>query len=357
MKPLLFHPRQRGAMPEISVIIVNWNGKHFLDVCLSALRRQTFRDFETIFVDNGSQDGSVEYVRSLFPEVKIVALKNNLGFTGGNIAGYELATGELIALLNNDTEAHPDWLSAIRRGARTYDDAGSFASKMLYFDNRHRIENCGFNVDIAGTTVDLGRDEWDSPKWTLPRKVFGACGGAVAYRRSMLEHIGFLDPDLFMIYEDVDLSFRAQLAGYECVYLPDAVVFHRYRSSLKMRPAMQVFFAQRNIDLVFLKNLPLRLILRSLPRRLLYECGSALYFTKLGSGSAFVRAKLAVLRQLPSVLAKRKAVQELRMISAREFRTLMRGSAFSSKWRKFFSPAGNATAFPSRTDPAAKKAA
>jgi GT2 family glycosyltransferase len=345
-------------MPEISVIIVNWNGKHFLDVCLSALRRQSFRNFETIFVDNGSQDGSVEYVRCRFPEVKTIALEKNLGFTGGNIAGYEVATGELIALLNNDTEAHPDWLSSLHRGARSYPHAGSFASKMLYFDNRDRIENCGFNVDVAGTTIDLGRDEYDSPKWNLPRKVFGACGGAVVYRRSMLNRIGFFDPDLFMIYEDVDLSFRAQLSGYECVFLPDAVVFHRYRSSLKKQPALQVFYAQRNIDLVFLKNLPLNLILRSAPRRLLYELGSALYFSKLGAARAFMRAKFAVLRQLPSVFAKRRSVQRLKTISSQELRTLMRGSTFAAKWKKFLaSGRRNATAFPSPSDSTAKKAA
>jgi len=92
--------------PEISVIILNWNGKPFLEDCLSAMRRQTFWDFETILVDNGSNDGSVEYVRSQFPEIKLLALPENLGFTGGNIAGYAQASGDLVVLLNNDTEAH-----------------------------------------------------------------------------------------------------------------------------------------------------------------------------------------------------------------------------------------------------------
>jgi GT2 family glycosyltransferase len=344
-------------MPEISVIIVNWNGKHFLDVCLSALRRQTFRDFETIFVDNGSRDGSVDFVRSRFPEVKVIALQNNLGFTGGNIAGYQLATGSLIALLNNDTEAHPNWLSAMSRGARAYPDAGSFASKMLYFDKRDRIENCGFDVDIAGVTVELGRDESDSPKWNLPRKVFGACGGAVVYRRSMLDHVGFLDPDLFMIYEDVDLGFRAQLCGYDCVYLPQAVVFHRYRSSLRRQPASQVFYAQRNIDFVYLKNLPLRLILYSAPRRLLYELGSALYFVKLGAASPFIRAKFDVLRSFRSILAKRRAVQKVRVVSARELRALMRGSVLASRWKKLLHSGETTRVFPSESGAAAEKAA
>jgi GT2 family glycosyltransferase len=344
-------------MPEISIIIVNWNGRHFLDVCLSSLRRQTFRDFETILVDNGSQDGSAKYVRARFPEVRVLALDQNLGFTGGNIAGYKLATGKLIVLLNNDTEAHPGWLEAVNNGSHSYPEAGSFASKMMYFDNRQRIENCGFEVDIAGMTVELGRDECDSPKWNLPRRTFGACGGAVAFRRSMIDHIGFLDPDLFMIYEDVDLSFRAQLCGYDCVYLPQAVVYHRYRSTIRTRPALQVFYAQRNIDLVFLKNMPLGLILRSAPRRLLYEFASALYFLRLGAGFPFARAKLDVLRTLPSVLAKRRTVQKLKVLSTSEFRALMRGPAFSAKWRKFFSAREIPAELPSRSNSVAKRAA
>src|SRR5215471_6394627 len=293
---------QETRMPEISVIIVNWNGKDFLNDCLSSLRTQTFRDFETIFVDNGSQDGSVEYVREHFPEVRLLALDSNLGFTGGNIAGYELSTGPLLALLNNDTEAHPKWLESIYCGSLAYVNAGSFASKMMYFDNRKQIENCGFELGRAGTTLEIGRDQTDGPTFAQPRKVFGACGGAAAYRRSMLDDIGFLDPDFFMIYEDVDLSFRAQLSGYECVYLPRAIVYHRYRSTLGRVPPAQVFYAQRNIEFVYLTNIPANLMLRSIPWRIAYEFGSAVYFIRHRAGSDFVRAKIAALRKLPAIL-------------------------------------------------------
>lgn len=324
-------------MPEISVIIVNWNGRQFLPDCLSALRQQTFRDFETIFVDNASTDDSLEYVRAHFPEAKIVALDTNLGFSGGNIAGYEHASGEMIVLLNNDTEAHPEWLEAIHRASHEFPGAGSFACKMMYFNNRARIENCGFQIDSAGITAELGRDELDGPAWAVSREVFGACGGAVAYRRSMLEQVGFLDADFFMIYEDVDLSFRAQLSGFRCVYVPKAIVYHHYRSTIKKWPALQVFYSQRNIDFVYWKNLPLALILRSAPRRLLYELGSALYFFRLGSGGPFLRAKLDVLLGLPSVLKKRRVIQKQNTLTGSQLRGLLGGSVFSAKWRKFFS--------------------
>jgi GT2 family glycosyltransferase len=321
-------------MPEISVIILNWNGKQFLDDCLGAMRRQTFRDFETILVDNGSGDGSVEYVHKHFPEVKLLALPENLGFTGGNIAGYAQAGGDLIVLLNNDTEAHPNWLEEIHRASQLHSKAGSFASKMMYFDERGRVENCGFDLGISGGTVDLGRDELDGPEWTQPRKVFGGCGGAVAYRRGMLEAIGFLDPDFFMTYEDLDLSFRAQLCGFECSYIPGAIVYHRYRATNRETPSRQVFYSQRNIEFAYLKNMPLGLILRSAPQRLLYEVGAAIYFSKHGAGSAFLRAKLEVLRRLPATLRKRAEIQKKRTITDSQLRAMMSKPLFFKKLKK-----------------------
>lgn len=321
-------------MPEISVIIVNWNGRPFLGDCLGAMRRQTFRDFETIVVDNGSSDGSQDYIREQFSEVKLVELPENLGFTGGNIAGYKIATGELVVLLNNDTEAVPEWLGEIYASSLAHPNAGSFASKMLYFDARGRIENCGFDLGTCGVAIDLGRDEPDGPNWSTPREVFGACGGAAAYRRRMLNEIGFLDPDFFAVYEDVDLSFRAQLRGYSCVYVPRAVVFHRYRSTLGTSSPAQVFYSQRNIEFVYFKNMPKGLILRSALQRLTYEVGSAIHFVRQGHGGVFFRSKLNALKQLPSLIHQRRDIQDNRVVDNRRLLSLMKPT-ISMKWKKF----------------------
>jgi len=326
--------------PEISVIVVNWNGKRFLNACLSSLRRQTFSDFEVIVVDNGSEDGSAEYVRERFPEAKLIALGENRGFTGANIAGWKEANGKLMALLNNDTEVHPRWLEEIHKASVAFPNAGSFACKMLYFDKRDRIDNCGFAATKVGTTDDIGRGQRDGPAWMEPRLVFGACGGAVVYRRSMLEDVGFFDDDFFMTFEDVDLSFRAQLRGYACRFVPNAVVYHRYRATMNKFPARQVYFSQRNIELVYLKNMPLGLLLRSLPLRLLYEGGAAVYFFKIGAGKAFLTAKMDVFRQLPSVLRKRSAVQKARTITNGQLRSTMLGYNLQSKLKKFCSAWG-----------------
>jgi GT2 family glycosyltransferase len=328
-------------MPRISVIVLNWNGKHFLKTCLSALKRQTFRDFETILVDNGSEDGSAAYVRDRFPEINLISLDHNVGFASGNIAGYEQARGELIVLLNNDTEADPRWLEEIHKASGDFPNVASFSSKMLYFDERDRIENCGFALTPAGSTVDLGRDEQDGPAWSVARRVFGACGGAAAYRRSMLDDIGFLDPDFFMNFEDVDLSFRAQLLGYECSFIPSAIVYHRHGASQKNYPARQVFFSQRNIEFVYLKNMPFSLMLRFLPHRFLYELGGTVYFLKQGTGVAFLKAKIDAIRQLPSMLRKRTKLQRRRILKDKDLRALvLQNNCFWSKWGKFSSAWG-----------------
>jgi GT2 family glycosyltransferase len=324
-------------MPEMSVIVLNWNGKHFLEKCLTALRRQTFREFEAILVDNGSEDGSVEYVGEHFPEVSVLPLGRNLGFCAANNAGYERSRGELILLLNNDTEADPRWLEEMHRASREYPKAGSFASKMLFLDDRKRIDLCGFALSAAGLTSDLGRDEQDGPAWAEPRRVFGACAGAAAYRRSMLEDVGFLDDDFFMSYEDVDLSFRANLRGYECFFIPSAIVYHSLGGTTKNYPARQAFFSQRNVEFVYLKNLPLSLMLRSLPQRLVYELGGAAYFFKMGVGSAFLKAKVDTVRQLPAVLRKRKEIQSRRIITNRQLRSLMRNDWLAPKLKRLLS--------------------
>ena len=324
-------------MPEFTVIVLNWNGMRFLSTCLAALRQQTYRDFETIFVDNGSEDRSVAFVRESFPEARIVALPQNIGFSAGNLKGYEEARGKWIILLNNDTEVAANWLEEINKARQNFPNAESFASKMLYFDDRKTIDNCGFGVTRGGATLDFGRGEQDGPSWAKPRRVFGGCGGAVAYSRSMLDDIGFLDPDFFMTYEDADLSFRAQLRGYECMFVPGAVVYHRYRGTMTNYPARQVYFSQRNIEFVYFKNMPLTLILRYLPHHLLYELGSALYFTRLGAGRAFLAAKFDALRQLPSILKKRREIQQSRSISIAELRKALTGSALDTKWKKLFS--------------------
>ncbi|MCA9947598.1 MAG: glycosyltransferase family 2 protein, partial [Anaerolineales bacterium] len=143
-------------MPKISIIIPHLNGKHLLDDCLGSLRRQTFTDFEVLLVDNGSSDGTQAYVREHFPEVKILELGRNFGFTGACNAGWEASTGEIVILLNNDTEVEPSWLREVWRAFEQNPQVGSVASKMLLFDQRDTFHTAGDFYRVDGIPGNRG---------------------------------------------------------------------------------------------------------------------------------------------------------------------------------------------------------
>jgi len=308
--------------PVISVIVLNWNGRAHLEGCLSSLWAQTYQDFEIIMVDNGSQDGSVSFVRKRFPEVRVVAIKENLGFAGGNNAGMAVARGELIALLNNDTVADPGWLAALRRATQEQAEYGMWASKVVLFDQPEILDSASDGLTVAGVPFKRGYLQ-PAILYNEPQEVFGPSGAAALYRRCVLEEVGGLDEDFFLIHEDVDLALRARLRGYRCWYVPEAVVRHKVHASLGYMSREYVFYGQRNLEYLFLKNLPFSLLLRCLPAHLLFDLFAFGHFVLRGHGLTFLRAKGAALRALPAVLRKRRAVQKQRRVSASSLLPLM----------------------------------
>ncbi len=203
-------------------------------------------------------------MRHEFPWVQLHALKRNLMFCAGNNAGIRNSLGRYVVLLNNDTEVEIDWLSELVAAAEANPEAGSFASLMLMFDDRQVLDSAGNEYAASGAAAKRGHlsraDGFDKPA-----KVFGACAGAALYRRAMLDDIGLLDEDIAMVFEDVDLGFRAQLAGYACLYVPTARAYHKVNASIGTYSRDYVYYGQRNIELVYFKNMPARLLLRYLP--------------------------------------------------------------------------------------------
>jgi GT2 family glycosyltransferase len=180
----------------VDIIVLNYNGRSFLGPCLAALRLQTFRDFQTLVVDNGSTDGSVAYLHECYPEVSRLALPSNLGFCGGNNRGVEATAGEYVALLNNDTEAAPSWLQSLVEALDRFPEVGFCASRMVRLDDPLTIDTAGDVFYTHGVGGKRGNGE-PSERYAEPRKVFGACAGAAIYRRSMLQRTGLLDEELF----------------------------------------------------------------------------------------------------------------------------------------------------------------
>ncbi|MBU4223245.1 MAG: glycosyltransferase family 2 protein [Euryarchaeota archaeon] len=179
--------------PPVSVIIVNFNGKHYLKNCLSSLSAQSYPATEVIFVDNGSSDGSIEYVRNEFQSVRIIESKKNLGFAKGNNLGIKEARGELIATLNNDTQVSPRWLEELVGAMNSDELVGICASKMLFMKDHGMINSTGICLSRSGTCWDRGIFEPDAGQYGSMEEVFGPCAGAALYQKSMLEETGLFD--------------------------------------------------------------------------------------------------------------------------------------------------------------------
>lgn len=292
----------------VLVVVVNWNGAEVLGECLEGLRRQAYRDFSGIVVDNGSSDDSVKLVSMHYPEVKVISLATNFGFcVANNIAMKGIKDG-YVALLNNDAVPEPNWMGSLVEALDTSPEAGFAASKMLLYHDRDKIDRAGDAYTRAGTGLLRGRgspaSEYNEREW-----IFGACAGAALYRTSMLADIGFFDEDLFLLYEDVDLSFRAQLMGYRCLYVPEAIVYHKASSSIVQDSPVSVYYSHRNLEWVYIKNMPKKLILKTIVPHVIYNIGALFYFALVGRLKQFIKAKVDALKGINLALEKRRGIQ------------------------------------------------
>jgi GT2 family glycosyltransferase len=301
--------------PLLSVIIPHYNGAHHLPPCFNALRAQTYPHLEIILVDNGSTDESLTLTRRDFPEVKIIELSQNLGFAGAINRGIEQAEGEIIIPLNNDTEVASGWAEALVDTLQKYHDAGIIASKILLFGRRDTLHSAGDGFGTDGIPLNRGVWQKDEGQFDNDTYIFGGCGGAVAYRREMLEDIGLFDEDLFMYLEDVDLNWRAQLAGYRAVFAPKAVVYHHLSAS--GGGVISSFYTGRNTIFVLAKDLPGFIFRRhwhAIIRAQLKIAIEALRAWRGEAARARLRGQLAGLWGLPKWLAKRGTVKQKKRV-------------------------------------------
>jgi GT2 family glycosyltransferase len=261
----------------ISVVIVNWNGRDDLAVCLGALEAQTDRDFETVVVDNGSTDGSTELVRRDYSWVRLVETGENLGFAEGCNRGIEVARGAWIATLNNDTLADPGWIKALREVARgSLDRLGMLQSCVVFKKDPSRTNSTGVLLFTNGVARDR---DFDGPRRANdpPGEVFCPTAGAALYRRAMLQETkllsGVFDRTFFMYFEDVDLGWRCRLAGWSAMYVPNAVVQHEFQGSSKRHRGRFIgLHLRRNRVRMLLKNGTWWFVVRTLPRTIYELC-------------------------------------------------------------------------------------
>jgi GT2 family glycosyltransferase len=323
----------RVTAPEVSVVIVTWNGRQHLDACLDAVAAQHGVTAEIILVDNGSTDGTVAHVARRHPAVRVVALAENRGFAGGNNAGVVEARAPIVAFLNNDTVAEPGWLQALLGGL---DQPGGFAlatSRIVYMHDPQTIDSAGDGLLRAGGAFKRLHG-MRSAEASEPSEVFGVCGAACLMPRAVFDELGGFDEDFFASHEDVDLSYRARLRGYRVRYVPDAIVRHHGSATLGRHSSRAIFYGQRNLEWVYLKNSPASILCRTAPGHLLYDLAAAAYFVRAGEGWTFIQAKAAALAAMPAILRKRAAVQRSRRVGADAIWRVLEPGWFGLKTRE-----------------------
>jgi GT2 family glycosyltransferase len=254
----------------LSVVIVNWNSRGDLLACLESLARQTHKDLEIIVVDNGSNDGSVAAVRERYPSSVILEESSNLGFAEGCNRGIAASHGEWVALLNNDTVADRHWAERLVEVATAAPPhCGMLQSVMLFMDRPSEINSTGIVLTTWGSGND--RREGENIDELCEEEIFCPTAGACAYRRTMLEAIklpvGYFDRDHFMYFEDLDLGWRAQLAGWSAQLVPDSIVLHKYQASaVRHGKQWMTVLSHRNRLRTLIKNASPGFFAHTMPR-------------------------------------------------------------------------------------------
>lgn len=315
--------------PLVSVIVLNYNGKKHLETCLSSIKKTKYSNFETILVDNGSSDGSVDFVRRRFKWVKVVVNEENLGFTEGNNIGYENSSGKYVVLLNNDTAVDPMWLSEMVKVLEKDKKIGACACKVKLFSKRSLFNSAGIELDIYGFASSRGLPsrnnyEEDVGQYDKVEEVFSAYGAAMMIRRSAIEEVGLFNPDYKMWFEEIDFCWRLRLAGYKIFYTPKAVVYHKLFSTRKTAifSKKQKFFLERNRLRTMVQNYSLEMLIKILPFYMLLklsELSLYLIFRKSGDAKAMIAAFFSNLGKLSCIAIERNHVQnKIRKVSDTE---------------------------------------
>jgi len=330
----------------VSVIVVNWNRRELLRACLESLAKQDHSSFEVIVVDNGSKDGSVELVRMLdrYPmPLRLIENSTNRGFCAANNQGFAASASELVALLNNDAEADPNWLTALEAAIRRDEDIGMAASKIVVWENPSRIDKCGHLIYPDGQNRGRGSGQIDRGQFDRLEETLWPDGCAAMYRRAMLEDIGNFDEDFFAYADDAELGLRGRIAGWRCLYAPGAVVRHHRGATLGLGSIRRLALIERNRVLLVAKLFPWNLLwvngvyhiarivagvwaaarnrgeIRNYP-----GAGG-----KLLAGAALLRGMCSALPMLPRMLRKRRRVR--RRLSPRQIRKLLLSYRISLK--------------------------
>jgi GT2 family glycosyltransferase len=326
--------------PLASVLVVNYNGCVHLPRLFESLSHQTFQAFELIFIDNASADESVRvakaFQRQQTVQTRIVVNDRNIGFAPACNQGIDLANGAWVALLNNDAFPEPQWLEYLMAATKEKQRLGMVAAKLLFAHEPERINSAGIAIDWAGIAWDWRGGELDEPAEADLVEIFGPCGGAALYSCEMIKDIGGFDEDFFAYLEDVDLAWRARLAGWRCVLEPRARVYHVHSATLGNGSAYKNYLLGRNKVWLIAKNYPTPWFFWFLPVIIGYDLMSVLYNALCTHNFSAMKGRLAGLQQLPLFWRKRQYIQR-RWRHAQNWQVSMAPLAFPTNILKRYS--------------------
>lgn len=307
--------------PTVSLVVLNWNGKHHLESCLGSLTALDYPEskLELILCDNGSIDGSVEFVKARFPRVKVIALDRNYGFAEGNDRAASQAVGEWVGFLNNDMWVKAEWLKDMLSALDARADAVCIASRIVNWDGS-ALDFVGGGVNFMGQAFQIDQGKRESPHDTFRRLLF-PCGGAMLIRRALFLEVGGFDPDFFAFFEDVDLGWRLNVLGHDVWYTPRATAYHRHHGTAKrINPQRLRALTERNALATIYKCYDDQNLAAALPAALMLLNERAIRMSKLTTrdfsfgGVAVTDAKTAsqppsgVEPQIPSLTTKARRV-------------------------------------------------
>jgi GT2 family glycosyltransferase len=319
-----------STAPQVSIVIPNRDGSTprdgltYLEMVLGTLQEQTFGDFDVTVVDNGSSDGSVEYLRSSWPDVRVVELAENCGFPMAINRGVVASGGRYVALLNNDVELSPDWLELLVAELDRDPELGFVTGKIMRHDDRGVLEQAGHDFFTCGRFQPRGLDERDTGQYDERAPTAIVTAAAALYRREALAATGGFDEDYFLYCEDGDACLRMLLAGYSGLYVPEPKAFHVRGGTVGSRPDLPRFFLVRNALTTLVKDLPASVLISSLPKIAVYHWGQLASARREGFARTVLRAYGSFLRALPASLRKRRRIQRERAIAPERFRAEVR---------------------------------
>ncbi len=293
----------------VAVIIVNYNSGRLLERCLQSLSAQTVRPDHVVVVDNASSESLSDLVLRELTAVEVIRSHENLGYGGAiNRALATLPAVDYVCCLNPDAFPEPNFLESLMHAGAQHPQAGAFACLMLKDENQQIIDGAGDELHVSGLPW---RRYHGVPLRAVSLRhepVFGACAGAAMYRQTALKDVAGFDASYFMYVEDIDLGFRLQLAGYPCMFVPDAVVRHIGSAITGHRSDFSTYYGHRNLVRNYFKNMPMPLLIILLPVHVVMNIVTAILLTGRGAGTAVWRAKYDAFRQLPEAIGARSAV-------------------------------------------------